>query len=47
MDEQALVRDTIELVVQVNGKVRSRISLPADADQATAQAAADNDENVQ
>lgn len=47
VDEQALVRDTLELVVQVNGKVRSRISLPADADQATAQAAAENDENVQ
>ena len=47
VDDTALVRDTIELVVQVNGKVRGRINLAADADEATAKDAAVNDENVQ
>jgi len=31
-DESALVRDEIELVVQVNGKLRSKINVAADAD---------------
>jgi leucyl-tRNA synthetase len=35
-DEAALVRDTIEVAVQVNGKVRSRIQLAADAAEADA-----------
>ncbi len=39
-DEAALVTDEIELVVQVNGKLRDRITVPKDADQATAEAAA-------
>jgi leucyl-tRNA synthetase len=30
-DEGALVKDSVELVVQVNGKVRGRISVAADA----------------
>nr|WP_298248816.1 leucine--tRNA ligase [uncultured Halomonas sp.] len=47
LDEGALTRDTIELVVQVNGKLRSRIEIPADADKATAEAAAFASENVQ
>ncbi|WP_027962069.1 leucine--tRNA ligase [Halomonas halodenitrificans] len=47
LDESALTRDTIELVVQVNGKLRSRIEIPADADKATAEAAAFASENVQ
>ncbi len=34
-DEAALVRDTLTLVVQVNGKVRARIDVPADADRDT------------
>jgi leucyl-tRNA synthetase len=46
LDEAALVRDTIELVVQVNGKVRSRLQLPADADEATVLAAAQADEKI-
>ncbi|MBZ2188648.1 leucine--tRNA ligase [Alcanivorax sp. JB21] len=33
-DENALSKDTIELVVQINGKVRARIDAPADADKA-------------
>jgi leucyl-tRNA synthetase len=32
-DEAMLVSDTVELVVQVNGKLRDRIAAPADADQ--------------
>jgi leucyl-tRNA synthetase len=39
-DESLLVQDTITLVVQVGGKLRDRITLPAGADQATALAAA-------
>ena len=39
-DDAALVTDEIELVVQVNGKLRDRITVPKDADQATAEAAA-------
>jgi leucyl-tRNA synthetase len=30
-DESALARDRIELVIQVNGKLRGRVSVPADA----------------
>jgi leucyl-tRNA synthetase len=41
-----LVDDTIEVPVQVNGKVRGRITIPADADQATAEAAAMADDKV-
>ncbi|MGM0915532.1 MAG: leucine--tRNA ligase [Pseudomonadota bacterium] len=47
VDESALTRDTIELVVQVNGKLRARIEVPADADKATAEAEAFAAENVQ
>ena len=47
VDESALVRDTIELVVQVNGKLRSKVTVPANADKAAAEAAAIADENVQ
>ncbi len=41
-----LVADTIEVAVQVNGKVRARIELPADATEADALAAAKQDANV-
>ena len=34
-DEKKLVESTMELPVQVNGKLRDRISVPADADEAT------------
>ena len=34
-DPAALVRDTIELVIQVKGKVRGNLEVPADADKAT------------
>ncbi|MCG7657939.1 leucine--tRNA ligase [Wielerella bovis] len=39
-DESALVKTEIELMVQVNGKLRDKITVPADADNATIEAAA-------
>ena len=45
-DESLLVADTVEVPVQVNGKVRSRVVVAADADQATMQAAAMADERI-
>jgi leucyl-tRNA synthetase len=47
LDEQALVRNTIELVVQVNGKVRGQVGVPAGADNAAIEEAALGDEKVQ
>jgi leucyl-tRNA synthetase len=35
LDAAALVRDTVELVIQVKGKVRGSLEVPADADKAT------------
>ncbi len=46
-DAQALERESIELVVQVNGKLRARIQVPADADEAQVRTAALGDDNVQ
>jgi leucyl-tRNA synthetase len=46
VDEAALRRDEIELVVQVDGKLRSTIRVPADADRATIESAALADEAV-
>jgi leucyl-tRNA synthetase len=46
VDADALVRDEIELVVQVNGKLRGTIRVPADADRATIESAALADEAV-
>jgi leucyl-tRNA synthetase len=44
VDAEALRRDSLEYVVQVNGKVRGKIQVPADADrQAVESAALDND----
>jgi len=34
-DPKALVQDTIELVIQVKGKVRGSLQVPADADKDT------------
>ena len=45
-DSQALVRDSIELVVQVNGKLRGRVTVPTDADRNEVEAAALADDNV-
>ena len=47
VDEVALTRDSIELVVQVNGKLRARLEAPASADKATIEQLAMENENVQ
>ena len=47
VDEAALVSDTLELVVQVNGKLRARIKVAADADRGAIETAALADANVQ
>jgi leucyl-tRNA synthetase len=46
-DKAALVTDEIELVVQVNGKLRGQIRVPAQADKAAVEAAALADATVQ
>jgi leucyl-tRNA synthetase len=46
-DPRALERDTIEVVVQVNGKLRGRVTVPADADAGQVRAAAEADAGVQ
>ena len=46
-DPAYLVTDSVEYPVQVNGKVRGRITVDADADKATVEAAALADEKVQ
>ncbi|NNL07482.1 MAG: class I tRNA ligase family protein, partial [Gammaproteobacteria bacterium] len=47
VDESALERDSIELVVQVNGKLRSKINVPADADNDAIENIALKDEKIQ
>lgn len=47
VDEAALVKDSLLYVVQVNGKVRSRIEVAADADKASIEQSALADDNVQ
>ncbi|MEU3763667.1 leucine--tRNA ligase [Amycolatopsis keratiniphila] len=46
VDEKYLVEDSVEYPIQVNGKVRSRVTVPADADKDAVQAAALADEKV-
>jgi leucyl-tRNA synthetase len=46
LDESALVQDKVELMVQVNGKLRSKVSVSADADNKTIETLALTDENV-
>ena len=46
-DESAMVRDEIELVLQVNGKLRSRINVAADADNESIEAQALADDKIQ
>jgi leucyl-tRNA synthetase len=45
-DEQYLVADTVEYPIQINGKVRSRVTVPADATPEQVEAAALADEKV-
>ena len=47
LDESALVRSSIEIVVQVNGKVRSKLDAPIDAPQKTLEEMALAQDNVQ
>ncbi|MFZ3004384.1 MAG: leucine--tRNA ligase [Undibacterium umbellatum] len=47
VDEAALVQDEIELMVQVNGKLRGSIKVAKDADKATIEATALGNESVQ
>jgi leucyl-tRNA synthetase len=46
-DAAALAQQSVELVVQVNGKLRARVQVPAGADESTARAAALADADVQ
>ena len=46
VDEGALVQDTVTLVVQVNGKLRGQVEMPAAASREEVEAAARNNENV-
>jgi leucyl-tRNA synthetase len=46
-DAQALTQDAVEIVVQVNGKVRGRVTVPTGANEEQIKAAALADENVQ
>jgi leucyl-tRNA synthetase len=46
IDESALVQDKIELMVQVNGKLRSKISVAANVDKDSIEAIALADDNV-
>ncbi len=46
VDEAALEQDSIELVVQVNGKLRGKVSVPADASKDDIEAQALAEENV-
>ncbi len=46
-DESALVTEEISLVVQVNGKVRGKITVSVDADEQTIEVEALSESNVQ
>ncbi|MGJ8526690.1 Leucine--tRNA ligase [Halomonadaceae bacterium LMG 33818] len=47
VNEKALKRDSITMVVQVNGKLRAQLELPADADRVKIECEALSNENVQ
>lgn len=46
-DESKIVEAEVEIPVQINGKVRSKIMMPVDADQATMQQLAEADDAIQ
>ncbi|NOS89933.1 MAG: class I tRNA ligase family protein, partial [Methylococcaceae bacterium] len=46
VDSTALAQDAIELVIQINGKLRSKLTVPVDAPQADIQALALADEHI-
>lgn len=47
VDNSALVQDEVEIVVQVNGKLRAKVKVAADADKESVEAIALAEENVQ
>ncbi|MGY8811731.1 MAG: leucine--tRNA ligase [Pseudomonadales bacterium] len=47
LDESALTQDTLQLVIQVNGKLRGHIDVAADTSREAIEAAARDNENVQ
>ena len=47
VDEAALVQETIEMVIQVNGKLRGKMQINAEADKASCEATAISNEQVQ
>ena len=46
VDESALVKDEIEIAVQINGKVQFKVNIPAEADQAAVEAIVNADERL-
>ncbi|BCT35650.1 leucine--tRNA ligase [Pseudomonas protegens] len=46
LDESALVQDSLQLVIQVNGKLRGQIEMPASASREEVETAARSNENV-
>jgi len=46
LDETALVQDSIEMVIQVNGKLRAKIQISADADKVSCESMAVGNEQV-
>ena len=47
LDESALVQDEVEMVLQVNGKLRSKMTVATDASKEDCESMALADENVQ
>ena len=47
VDESALSADTMQIIVQVNGRLRARLELPVSMDAEAVKAAALAEENVQ
>ncbi len=47
MDASALVQSSIDLPVQINGKVRGKVQVPADADDATVMKLVLEDQRIQ
>ncbi|MBT8385954.1 MAG: class I tRNA ligase family protein, partial [Ignavibacteria bacterium] len=45
-DKKALVEDSINIAVQVNGKLRTTLEMPLDSEEDTVKKAAFNDEKV-
>ena len=45
-EESKIAEDTVEIPVQVNGKLRGKVQVPADADQSTIQKTAEADETI-